>query len=298
MSKFVENGAIGASGGNTKPRVNPSKYWLFTLNNYTCDEMVQLNSMFVSLDAKFIIGEEVGEKCGTPHLQGYVEFPTKVRPVANAAKVLGHSRIHWEKRRGTREQNIKYCAKEGNYSVTGLHVPTPTSLITYGDLRDRQRAIADLYSADEDPKFGRKIHWYYEKLGGWGKSILAAYLHDQKGALVLSGKSADCKYAIMKYVEEKGEGPKIVVIDIPRTSMDYVNYEAIESIKNGLFFSSKYESGICRFNRPWLIVFANCAPEWGRMSADRWQVVELGHDGKKKDVCPPMQAREAQPPIF
>lgn len=56
---------------------------------------------------------------------------------------------------------------------------------------------------------------------------------------------------------------------------NYVSYEAIESVKDGIFFSGKYESGMTIFNQPHIICFANFAPDIGKMSSDRWKIFEL-----------------------
>lgn len=100
--------------GNTKAsRVVPSKYWCFTLNNYTEIEIGNLETIFSKFDIKYGYGKEVGEN-GTPHLQGWIESSKKIRPLETFKEM---KRIHWEKRKGTREQNIKYCAKEGTYKT-------------------------------------------------------------------------------------------------------------------------------------------------------------------------------------
>lgn len=89
----------------TKTRVNPSKYWCFTLNNYTMEHLEHLEHS-LSKDL-YIIGKEVGES-GTKHLQGYIEFHKRVRPVEH----IGIKEIHWERTKGSREDNIRYCSKD------------------------------------------------------------------------------------------------------------------------------------------------------------------------------------------
>ena len=49
----------------------------------------------------------------------------------------------------------------------------------------------------------------------------------------------------------------------------------MEAIKNGCFFSGKYESGMVRFNSPHILVFANEPPERTKLSQDRWCVFAL-----------------------
>lgn len=84
---------------------------VFTLNNYTEEEYETM----MELGEYCIIGREVGEQ-GTPHLQGYVEFKTPKR--FTTLKNI-NPRVHWEQRRGTQEQAIEYCKKEGNFKERG-----------------------------------------------------------------------------------------------------------------------------------------------------------------------------------
>ena len=51
-----------------------------------------------------------------------------------------------------------------------------------------------------------------------------------------------------------------------------MSYIAIEGIKDGCFFSAKYEAGMCVYNPPHVMVFANKAPELTMLSSDRWVV--------------------------
>lgn len=94
-------------------------------------------------------------------------------------------------------------------------------------------------------------------------------------ALCVSGKGSDCKYAIVKCYEIKKKYPQIIIFDVPRTNIDYINYEAIESIKNGVFFSGKYESAQVIMNCPHVIVFANSMPCQNKLSKDRWVIKEI-----------------------
>lgn len=273
--------------GNTKPkslpskkkekRVCQSKYWCFTWNNYGDAVVSEWQQMLIVSDIKFIMGYEVGEKMETPHIQGYLESEFRIRP--SALKYPGDmkwSKIHWEKRSGTALQAIKYCAKDGKWKRNGLTVPRPLVKVTYAILKEWQKRIADIFKDPEDPLWGRKVYWFWEPEGKLGKTALAKYFVDQMDALVVGGKVADAKYGIAKRVEEGGE-VGIVVFNIPRCNLGKVSYEAIEAIKDGLFFSPKYESTMVRFNSPHVIVFANDPPELSKLSRDRWVVEDLSY---------------------
>ncbi len=270
----------GSSGsrrmGNTRPsvsRINQAKKWCFTLNNHTEGDIQQLKNIDGSMVPRIQFREEVGEE-GTKHLQGWLEFSTKKRPITIFKKIMGHDRMHWETMRGSIEENITYVTK-GQGTGYDRGVPATLQLMTRDKLRPWQLAIADKYVEDENPLFGRHIHWYYEAVGGVGKSILCKYLVHQMGALLLSGANKDALHGVADWVKIKGEGPRMVVFDIPRVNQGHVSYQALEAIKNGRFYSPKYESGMVCINSPHILVFSNEQPDYYSLSEDRWMVEEI-----------------------
>lgn len=90
-----------------------SRAYVFTLNNYTDEDIDQVNAAGWQY---LIYGKEVGEH-GTPHLQGYMYFKS-ARSLAAVKKKL--PRAHLEVRRGTHIQAKAYCMKDGDYVETGL----------------------------------------------------------------------------------------------------------------------------------------------------------------------------------
>lgn len=265
------------TGGNTNPPLNPAKRWVFTLNNHTEMDMDIMCQHIGSVDS--LIWQEEISATGTKHLQGAIVFTTKLRPLTKFAKLLGHKRTHWELMKGTLQDQYTYCHKDESRLPDGkrlkLNWPRPIEKIEIKDLRPEQKEIAVQYTEDEDGKYGRKIRWYWEMEGGWGKSILAKYMVDQMGAMVVSGACGDCLFTIATYIQANGDAPPIIIFDIPRCNEGHVSYQAIEQIKNGLFCSSKYESKMVRFNSPHVIVFSNQQPDMTRLSKDRWVVQEL-----------------------
>lgn len=85
-----------------------NRRWLFTLNNYTEEDLEHFKSLS-DVVTYVIWGKEVGEN-GTPHLQGYLELKTRRR--MNGVKELLCERVHLEIARGTQEENKKYCSKQ------------------------------------------------------------------------------------------------------------------------------------------------------------------------------------------
>lgn len=87
---------------------------VFTLNNYTDADYDDLlnNDLF----SYIIIGKEVGDE-GTPHLQGYFELKKQSR--FNKVKLI-NTKMFFERRKGSQEQAIAYCKKDGVYEENGV----------------------------------------------------------------------------------------------------------------------------------------------------------------------------------
>lgn len=89
------------------------KNYCFTLNNYTEDDYKKIQD----IECRYMIfGKEIAPKTGTPHLQGYICFEN-ARSFNVICKMI--SKWHIEPCRGSVQQNIDYCRKEGKYWEKG-----------------------------------------------------------------------------------------------------------------------------------------------------------------------------------
>lgn len=262
--------------GNTKPTPNrcvPCKKWCFTWNNYEEDLLETLETLFKGFCKVWVYGKEVAPTTNTKHLQGYVEFFQKTRPTE---KDVLFKKFHWEKTKAQHwETAYHYCIKDGDYksNIDPPELPDTIDCIATEDLYNWQRDIIELINKKPDP---RTINWYVDTVGGIGKSELVRYLCIHYNALVLSGKGSDMKYGIVSYIKNKKRNPKLLIIDLPRTyDNDMLSYSGIEEIKNGLFFSSKYESDMVIFNRPHILIFSNQEPKKDNLTMDRWLIKHL-----------------------
>ncbi len=279
----------------TSPVVPRSKSWVFTWNNYTEDYEDLMKTALAAVGAnKFVWQREEGEE-GTPHIQGCVQFTsqktsTAWQPRFNSA--LG-AILHYEVCRKWKE-SCRYCSKEdtavgGSFSNMPLYVRVPPmDLFDLSVAPQWQKDILDLVTA---PPNNRAIYWVWEPVGGVGKTTLARHLaikypvSKPKPVLVMSGKAGDMQFALAK-LAEGGIEPRMIIWDLPR-SRTVPDFAGLEEIKNGLFFSTKYESGQVLLKVfPHIVVFSNHPPDLERMSADRWVVWYVG---------PPLPANH---PIF
>lgn len=111
-----------------------SRYWCFTLNNYTPDECANLDSFECNY---MVYGREVGAS-GTPHLQGYFELAQSTT-LRNLRNLLDVPRIHLELRKGKGHQAADYCKKDGDFVERGTPPPVPNK----EDTKLRWRTVLD-----------------------------------------------------------------------------------------------------------------------------------------------------------
>lgn len=251
--------------GNTNTS-SPKKGWCFTINNFTQEDINDIikfqNEYF------YIYGKETGAS-GTHHLQGYLHFHKKVR-FSQVKAII--NKAHIEPRKGTKEQAVQYCQKDGDYYTNNKEWQKKKT-IPIPEIYGWQLEIDEIV---QHPPHARKIHWRWENTGNFGKSTMIKYLCLKYGAICLSGKAGDMKYGILKYYERKKEYPSIICIDIPRSiDIDYLSYTGIEEIKNGCYFNTKYESEMVIMNTPHIIIFANEEPNIDKLSSDRWDIKNL-----------------------
>jgi len=126
-----------------------------------------------------------------------------------------------------------------------------------------QRALMDTLNGEADR---RSVIWIFDLQGNKGKSYFARN-YPGRNYYVTGGKAADIFYGY--------EYQSVVFFDLARMKQDIVQYDVMESFKNGQFYSTKYESRLVKFNVPHVVVFANFLPDTSKLSADRWDIREI-----------------------
>lgn len=264
MSTELAQAGTGAEG-NTKPRPK-ARSWVFTWNNY--EEKLLQNMLAQLAQEKYIMQEETGES-GTKHIQGMIQF-RNARHFDAVKKLIPQA--HWEVCKAIKAA-VEYCQKTDTrtgrqwakgykiHEIVRDPISTPYKW---------QQEIMDLYKTEPDD---RKVYWYYDKHGGAGKSALAKHMALKGDVMIVGGYAKDIKFGITSWLED--HSLRMVIIDIPRSAEGRVSYDAIECIKNGAFFCSKYESKQCLFNPPHLVVLSNDEPQRHKLSKDRWVITDI-----------------------
>lgn len=285
-----------------------SRAFIFTHNNYTPEDVTK----WENVKCEYIIfGYEIAPETGTPHLQGYIYFKNPRSFDAVRKEFKG---AHFIIPNGPPSAQYKYCSKDGKFYERGTLPMSQTqkgeagrqawedikALAIAGDLdsipgryyipfyRTLKQIVDDHYKPEIDvdlqfkypwqedlcnkldkPVDKRKIMWIWSEKGGVGKSTFARYLVRHYGATLLNNaKSQDIAYALPRE-------PKVVVFDLSRSMEGHINYDIIEQIKNGVVFSTKYESRTKFFTSPHVIIFANYEPNKAAWSEDRYFIVKI-----------------------
>lgn len=262
------------SGKKKEPR--GYKGWFFTWNNPkdTPEEFITKMKQLRSTMGKFQL-----EKCpttGTPHFQGGAQWHWAMRgkTLTRSFPGIWIARLQdWNMCYGTKEDT----RLDGPWAW-GCVLPRPLLSIKPEELYPWQKVLFDRLSVPctED----RKVQWVWERDGCRGKSSLVKTLRDALGegsVLSLGGDAKDIYHAIRQVVKPM-KGPqiydlKVVVFDLERG--DPVPYDSLGKIKDGWLFSPKYDSADLRFAPVHVVCLANFPPDEARISADRWEIIEL-----------------------
>lgn len=268
---------------DTKPRGNTKhtlglkgRHWCWTFNGYTQNDVVQMEKWCAKQCEQWTFQEETG-KTGNKHLQGYWSFKN---PRTDGALYNAWPKMHIERCK-YKECCVVYAQKDE--TRTGKEFGNIDKLedpLKDTELKPWQKELIETVQGKADR---RVVHWYYSMAGATGKSSTAFHIVMKYDGIKCVGKASDIKYAVSDYIKRKKKMCKIVIIDIPRNQYeDKVPYTAIEEIKDGCFFSGKYESGMVLQNSPHVIVFANYPPNTTKLSMDRWHIVDVTPEDEKK----------------
>lgn len=252
-----------------------ARNWCFTSYKPTL-----ATAMVTALDGvpcEYIFQEERCPNTGRLHLQGYVAFKD-ARTMSSVKNILGDPAVHLEQsKKKNRAAAELYCAKKASSTgpLWSNWYERPIDPLQGKTLYWWQQMMMDIIEEKPDE---RTVYWLWEPNGQAGKSAMVRHLAIEMGNkfLLVQGKGADIKFA----VKECKVKPKVILWDLPRSAMDdknmpIISYTAIEQVKNAIFFSSKYESGMVLMNYPHIFIMANAPPDMSKLSGDRWKVYEL-----------------------
>lgn len=260
-----------------KGRVIRRQYWLFTWQGSEKGMGFDENSNIWKMTVRYLtmhcthasMQEEKAPTTGRHHIQGFCAFPNKQAKRFPEIKELKH--ISWcHPTNASEKSNKKYTQKSETAVPGGLWFHKGFNVLKnvlgYQDLYPWQKAIWDMVKVD--CKDDRSIHWFCDEEGNAGKSSLVKAMIHHMDAFLFEGKTGD----IANRVVAQRVKPKVCLMNLRRSQEEHVNYNAIESLKDGIMATGKYEGGQCIFDSPHVVVFANFMPDRSKLSRDRWKV--------------------------
>lgn len=222
------------------------------------------------------VQSEICPSTSRPHLQGMIWCDKKHRDTE--FKLLKGA--HFLPLKDV-DDVANYCNKDETHdgqfrACWGFHMKFTQEIENFYDWEIN---ILDMLKSPPDD---RTLHWYWEPDGCKGKTTFQKYVYTHlEDVVVLSGKAADMKNAIIEYANSNHKLPKIVLVNVPRSCLKYVSYTGLEEIKDMFFYSGKYEGGMVCGKNPHVLIFANEEPNYKTMSSDRFIVHNLKNDSHK-----------------
>ena len=238
-----------------------------------------------TIGKKFCFQKEEGDT-GYVHYQGRVSLFKKRRLTECKAlfSSVGYGDIHLSPTSNEAQKGPPfYCMKldtriDGPWTDAKEEVYVPRQ---YRDILDNLHAYQQTIWDSADRFDPRTINYIYDIDGNNGKSTIASLMELYKRGIDLppmndSEKLIQSVCDILMATENRD--PKCMFIDMPR-AMDKKRlgsmYSAIEQIKKGKVFDTRYSYKSWWFDSPQIWVFANSRPDLSYLSQDRWRLWEI-----------------------
>jgi len=153
--------------------------YCFTINNYVESDLISLEEMKASGKVQYmIVGDEVGEECGTPHLQGYVYF-SHPKVFGTIKKLLPRAHFPVEGTKGNALQNKLYCSKQkvlfeyGEMPQQGARTDIPPVMDVLKDstITGKMRAVTEIATSYQSVRMAEVWLKYHEEKRKWKPEI-------------------------------------------------------------------------------------------------------------------------------
>lgn len=253
-SSGLGNSQLTSPNVSAKPKQVPSrKNHFFTYNNYeSLEEIVAIVARLKQFAYKGRIQTEVGEKTGTPHLQGMIWCKEPHRDTEFKLS----KKIHWSSIKDI-EDTACYCGKDDTHDGlyrTSWGFPTPVITIKREQFYSWQHEMVEIFEKPCEWDC-RKIYWRYGATN-IGKTQFAKWLCHHLGAVVIGGQARHMLAQVQKQIAP-------IYIVLLSYGDEKVSYRAIEQIKDGLFtshFGTDNNAMEIR-NAPHILIIGNEPPD-------------------------------------
>jgi hypothetical protein len=231
-------------------------HYTVTRNLYSSVDYCKKDGDFIEAGVMPVVGSGKKRKKGETENDPLEDFKNSVKEGVYDMKDL-------------RELHSDVVARFPGFCRDYIRDHRPTATVELLPLRQWQQ---DLYSKLILEPDDREIIFVVDEIGNQGKSWFARYfcqLH-KNAQIVVPGKKADMAFII-------DDDMKTYFFDCPRSKQgDFIQYDFLEELKNGLIFSPKYESKLKFLQRkPHVVVLMNERPDMTKLSGDRYCVTVL-----------------------
>lgn len=146
---------------------------------------------------------------------------------------------------------------------------TPAPKLRNGELLSWQSELRDGLLADADD---RTIKFFVDPVGNTGKTWFQQWFLTQYPSVTQilgCGKRDDMAYAV-------DENKSVFLLNVPRGSMEHLQYSVLEMLKDRIIFSPKYGSRTKYItSNVHVVVFCNEMPDMNKLSPDRYDIEML-----------------------
>lgn len=164
----------------------------------------------------------------------------------------------------------EYERKEGCY-WSSQDTPEIRSC-RFGQMRPNQVNFMKKIQSQSD----REIDVLVDPKGSWGKSWLTRHLWETKQCCYVP-PTVSTVQGLIQWVASGYDGEPIIIIDIPRSwKWSEPLYTAIESIKDGLVYDTRYHAQMRDIWGVKVVCMTNTMPKLDKLSADRWRISVVG----------------------
>lgn len=210
---------------------------------------------------------------GYLHYQGRVSLRTKCRPTSQNKCQPWVNHCHWSVTSRAGSKSDEYVCKpdsriDGPWEHRGEKVFIPRQLLGV-TLRPWQQQLVDMAHRYEE----RQINLVYDPVGCIGKSLVSMYMRCHKIAKLVPALN-DAKDIMQCCCSMTPASTYIVDLPraMPKTKLREF-YSALECLKGGYMYNTRYKYTERVINPPNIIVFSNVLPDKTLLSRDRWNIL-------------------------
>lgn len=246
---------------------NPIYVWDFTLPQKYCEDVEILKECLNENCKKWCFQLEEGKKTGLLHYQGRFSLNDKKR--LNEVKRLFGNAFHFSPTNNKSKDDVNYVTKEDTRIAGPWQHDDPKIPRQLKDIKLypwQQHIVNDSRIYND-----RIINVIIDNKGNIGKSIITSYIiaHKLGQELPILNNYKD----VMQFACSL-PATKLYIIDIPRSMFgnELRNlWGAVESIKNGRLFETRYKARTKLIDPPNIWIFSNTVPDLSLLSRDRWR---------------------------